>query len=118
MLVLLLALLAPRINETAWVRYELLRFGSQERCERAYTAACEHWAWTRSEGVYCADDPLWWDLSNDAWWRLSIWGRLVEAHRDPAVSRWRLGTLVEMLGEEAYYAGQLPDPVPAWRVGP
>lgn len=53
-------------------------------------------------------------------WRLSCWDALEDA-KNPAIrvnDDWRLGRLASLkglIGDEAYYAGRMPDPLPTYR---
>lgn len=66
-----------------------------------------------------ADFGTW---ENETAWRRACWDHLdtVLYHR-PASLEWKLralGRLRELLGDEAYFAGRMPAPIPTYRTAP
>ncbi len=92
-----------------------------ETCENRLLLAREHLKWVEfqiwaDKGTPAED--IWTPYKRDAQWRVEVWHtammyRLCESMSEPVAEHRK--DLLELLGDEAFWAGSLPNPMPVWR---
>jgi hypothetical protein len=100
---------------------EAIWLPSADVCEARQAQAQEHLAWVAFQEWADKNTPaerLWVSHKVDAQWRVNVWytARMYRLYQSipQCVIEYR-EELRELLGDEAFYAGSLPYPVPIWR---
>ena len=122
-LILSLYLAAP-VPEPKTVRPYVACLPSRAFIDEQWARAQRHRAWVEGqrwiEG-HSVDQYLWDYWVDDAEERVRIWCLVYWACYEecgPIYQQERIKDLREAIGDAAFYAGQIPDPVPLWRVWP
>jgi hypothetical protein len=62
-----------------------------------------------------------WQWEQEADWRIACWDALWDALNQGNQVHWRINRLYrlrELLGDEAFYRGRMPNPTPTYRIIP
>ena len=102
---------------------DVVRFPPLEVCQERYRAAEAHLGWLKAQQWFDSGTPaegVWEAWETDARARMLVWEAACSARQmegSPTWAQTSLAWLRHLLGENAYYAGEMPSPVPLWRVG-
>ncbi len=110
----------PWVSSPCVCRADLLCFPPAKIVDDALKTANAHIAWLQEQRKFRQhdDDGGWFDSADNCRWcwrhlSYALWYR--DAIQDDAHMRRNLMFLRMRLGNEAYYSGRMPPPVPTWR---